>query len=209
MFLLFLPVGICYPLFMRERLKVKRQEELQIQFKDAILAVSGCLNAGYSVENAFSEALKETDRLYGKESMMSREIRLLIHKTRLNRTVEDVLMDFAIRSGLEDVKSFADVFLAAKSSGGEMMKIISRTTDIISEKVRIKQDILTATAGRRMEQKIMNAVPFVIVFYMEVSSPGFFNVLYTTAAGRVIMTGCLLIYLGAIVWGQKILEIEV
>ena len=194
---------------MRERLKVKRQEELQIQFKDAILAVSGCLNAGYSVENAFSEALKETDRLYGKESMMSREIRLLIHKTRLNRTVEDVLMDFAIRSGLEDVKSFADVFLAAKSSGGEMMKIISRTTDIISEKVRIKQDILTATAGRRMEQKIMNAVPFVIVFYMEVSSPGFFNVLYTTAAGRVIMTGCLLIYLGAIVWGQKILEIEV
>ena len=209
MFLLFLPVGICYPLFMRERLKVKRQEELQIQFKDAILAVSGCLNAGYSVENAFSEALKETDRLYGKESMMSREIRLLIHKTRLNRTVEDVLMDFAIRSGLEDVKSFADVFLAAKSSGGEMMKIISRTTDIISEKVRIKQDILTATAGRRMEQKIMNAVPFVIVFYMEVSSPGFFNVLYTTAAGRVMMTGCLLIYLGAIVWGQKILEIEV
>lgn len=209
MFLLFLPVGICYPLFMRERLKVKRQEELQIQFKDAILAVSGCLNAGYSVENAFSEALKETDRLYGKESMMSREIRLLIHKTRLNRTVEDVLMDFAIRSGLEDVKSFADVFLAAKSSGGEMMKIISRTTDIISEKVRIKQDILTATAGRRMEQKIMNAVPFVIVFYMEVSSPGFFDVLYTTAAGRVIMTGCLLIYLGAIVWGQKILEIEV
>lgn len=209
MFLLFLPVGICYPLFMRERLKVKRQEELQIQFKDAILAVSGCLNAGYSVENAFSEALKETDRVYGKESMMSREIRLLIHKTRLNRTVEDVLMDFAIRSGLEDVKSFADVFLAAKSSGGEMMKIISRTTDIISEKVRIKQDILTATAGRRMEQKIMNAVPFVIVFYMEVSSPGFFNVLYTTAAGRVIMTGCLLIYLGAIVWGQKILEIEV
>lgn len=209
MFLLFLPVGICYPLFMRERLKVKRQEELQIQFKDAILAVSGCLNAGYSVENAFSEALKETDRVYGKESMMSREIRLLIHKTRLNRTVEDVLMDFAIRSGLEDVKSFADVFLAAKSSGGEMMKIISRTTDIISEKVRIKQDILTATAGRRMEQKIMNAVPFVIVFYMEVSSPGFFNVLYTTAAGWVIMTGCLLIYLGAIVWGQKILEIEV
>lgn len=209
MFLLFLPVGICYPLFMRERLKVKRQEELQIQFKDAILAVSGCLNAGYSVENAFSEALKETDRVYGKESMMSREIRLLIHKTRLNRTVEDVLMDFAIRSGLEDVKSFADVFLAAKSSGGEMMKIISRTTDIISEKVRIKQDILTATAGRRMEQKIMNAVPFVIVFYMEVSSPGFFDVLYTTAAGRVIMTGCLLIYLGAIVWGQKILEIEV
>ena len=209
MFLLLVPAGICYPLLIRNRLKAKRQEELQIQFKDAILAVSGCLNVGYSVENAFSEALKETDRVYGNESMMSKEIRLLLHKIRLNRTLEESLMDFAIRSGLEDVKSFADVFLAAKSSGGEMMKTIARTTDIISEKVRIKQDILTATAARRMEQKIMNAVPFVIVLYMEVSSPGFFDVLYGTAAGRMIMTGCLLVYLGAMVWGQKILEISI
>lgn len=209
MFLLLIPVGICYPILIRDKLRRRRQEILLVQFRDAILSLSSCLNAGYSVENAFSEALKDTDRTYGKESMISKEIRLVIYKTRLNRTIEEALLDFAQRSGLEDIKSFADVFLTAKASGGELMKIIARTAEIISEKIRIQQDILTATMSKRSEQKIMSMIPIGIVLYLEVVSPGFFDVLYEMAAGRVIMTVCLGVYIGAIVLGKKIVEIEV
>ena len=208
-FLALVPVGICYPLMIRNDLKRRRLEVLRGQFKDAILSLASCLNAGYSVENAFSEALKETDRIYGRESMISEEIRLMIRKTKVNRTLEEALLDFAKRSGLEDVKSFADVFLAAKVSGGELMKIIARTAEIIGEKIRIQEDILTATASRRLEQKIMNMIPILIVVYLDVTSPGFFDVLYTTLVGRLIMTGCLVVYLGAIVLAKKMLEISV
>lgn len=208
-FLGLVPVGLCYPVFIRRNLKKRRLEVLQVQFKDAILSLASCLNAGYSVENAFTEALKETDRVYGKDSMISEEIRLIIYKIRLNRTIEEALFDFAERSGLEDVKSFANVFLAAKGSGGELMKIIARTADIISEKVRVRQDILTATASRRLEQKIMSTIPVFIVFYLELTSPGFFDVLYMTAAGRGIMTGCLLVYAGSVVLAGKLMEITV
>lgn len=208
-FLALVPVGICYPLMIRKDLKRKRLERLRGQFRDAILAVASCLNAGYSVENAFSEALREVDRVHGRESMMSEEIRLMIHKTRVNRTFEESLQDFAVRSGLDDAKSFADVFLAARVSGGELMKIIARTAEIIGEKIRIQEDILTATASRRLEQKIMNMIPIVIVLYLDLTSPGFFDVLYTTMAGRMIMTGCLFVYLGAIVLAGKMMEIAV
>ncbi len=201
-----LPLGMCYPFVMRKYLCQKRQEELLIQFKDAILALSACLTAGYSVENAFAEALRETDRVYGRESMISREIRLMIYKTRLNRTMEEALMDLADRSGIKEIKSFADVFSAARTSGGELMKIIARTAEIISEKIRIRQEILTSTTSRRLEQKIMSAIPLGIVFYLEFTSRGFFDVLYETIVGRIIMTGCLSAYLGAMVWGRKILE---
>lgn len=180
-----------------------------IQFKDAILSLSACLTAGYSVENAFAEALRETNRIYGKESMMSKEIRLMIYKVRLNRTIEEALMDFADRSGLEDVKSFADVFLAARASGGELMKIIARTVDLIAEKIRVRQEIMTSTTSRRLEQKIMSAIPIGMVCYLELTSRGFFDVLYDTGAGRVISTGCLLAYLGAMVWGRKIMDIVI
>ena len=118
-------------------------------------------------------------------------------------------MDFAERSGLEDIKSFADVFLEARASGGELMKIIARTADVISEKIRIRQDILTSTASRRLEQNMMSAVPFGIVLYLEFTSRGFFDVLYETMTGRGIMTGCLAAYIGAMVWGRKILDISV
>ena len=180
-----------------------------LQFKDAILSLAACLNAGYSVENGFLEALRETDRVYGKESMISKEIRLLLHKVQLNRTVGEALENFAERSGLDDVRSFANVFLAARESGGELMKIIAETAEIIGEKIRVRNDILTATVSRRLEQKIMSAIPILIVFYMELTSPGFFDILYTTGLGRIIMTGCLGVYLVSCAAGRKILEIEV
>lgn len=208
-FLVFMPLGACYPVLIKRDLKKKRMEALAVQFKDAILSVASGLNAGYSVENAFAVSLDEVSRIYGKDSMIAGEIRLILYKTKMNRTFEEALEDFAVRSGLEDVKSFADVFLAARKSGGELMKIIARTAEIIGEKIRIQEDIMTATASKRMEQKIMSAIPILIVFYIEFTSPGFFDILYTTWTGRVIMTVCLLVYLGACRLSKMFLEITV
>ncbi|MFR4625668.1 MAG: hypothetical protein ACLT8Y_03135 [Dorea formicigenerans] len=44
---------------------------------------------------------------------------------------------------------------------------------------------------------------------MTVSFPEFMGNLYGNIAGRGVMTGCLIIYLGAYGLGQKIIEIEV
>lgn len=209
MFLALLPVGMCYPLVKRSELKRKRLEELRIQFKDAILSAASSLNAGYSVELAFSEALKDVNRIYGQDSMMSEELRLILHKTRVNQTFEEALLNFALRSGLDDARSFAEVFLVARASGGELMKTIAGTAEIIGEKIRVKEEILTSTASRRLEQRIMSVVPIGIVLYLELTSPGFFDVLYTSMAGRVLMTVCLGVYLSSLYLAKKMLEIAV
>lgn len=207
--LLLAPLGALLPLFLKEELKKKRKEKLRLQFKDAILAVASGLNAGYSVENAFSVSLKEMEQIHGGDSMIAGEIRLLLHKTTVNLTFEEALEDFAKRSGLEDVKTFADVFLTARKSGGELMKIIARTAEIIADKIRIQEDILTVTASKRSEQKIMSGIPLLLVVYIELTSPGFFDVLYTTVFGRLLMTGCLGVYLFSLKMAKSILEIEV
>ena len=202
LFLVLLPVGMLFPLMLRKQLKKRRLETLRGQFKDAILAVASGLNAGYSVENAFAVSLKEMEEIHGSDSMIAQEIRLILRKVRLNLTFEEALGDFAKRSGLDDVKNFSDVFLAARKSGGELMKIIG-------EKIRIQEEILTATASRRMEQKIMSAIPILIVVYIELTSPGFFEILYSTMGGRILMTICLGIYLVSCQLAKSFLEIEI
>ena len=193
--LLIFPAGILFP--------------LRGEFKDAILAVASGLNAGYSVENAFAVSLKEMEEIHGSDSMIAKEIRLILRKVRMNLTFEDALGDFAARSGLDDVKNFADVFLAARKSGGELMRIITRTAEIIGEKIRIQEEILTATASKRMEQRIMSGIPVLIVIYIELTSPGFFGILYTTLIGRMLMTVCLAVYLASCWLADYFLEIEV
>ena len=207
--LLIFPAGILFPLALKKKLKQRRMGKLRGEFKDAILAVASGLNAGYSVENAFAVSLKEMEEIHGSDSMIAQEIRLILRKVRLNLTFEEALGDFAKRSGLDDVKNFSDVFLAARKSGGELMKIIARTAEIIGEKIRIQEEILTATASRRMEQKIMSAIPILIVVYIELTSPGFFEILYSTMGGRILMTICLGIYLVSCQLAKSFLEIEI
>ena len=208
-FLCLLPFGIAYPWYKKKELKRKRLEKLSSEFKEGITILASSLAAGYSVENAFSASLKELKVLYGENGLIVREFQYIVLQLRMNRPVEQLLSDFGRRSGLDDIDNFAEVFAAAKRSGGRMASIMAHTADPIRERMEVKEEIRTMTAARRFEQKIMNALPFCIVFYIDGASPGFFSQMYETAMGRILMSACLLVYVGAVVMAGRILEIEI
>lgn len=208
-FILFLPVGMLYPLYRRRALCAERREELRIQFKQAILILASSLSAGYAVENAFSAGIRELEDLYGREAMITREFSYISNQLRMNRTVEQLLKEFADRSGIEEIQSFAEIFAVSKRSRGELVSVVNHVVRIISDKIQVKEDILTMTAEKKLEQRIMNLMPFLIVLYIDLSSPGFFAQMYESAAGIVIMTICLAVYLAAGVLSVRIMQIEV
>jgi len=57
--------------------------------------------------------------------------------------------------------------------------------------------------------RMMSMIPLFILAYVSVTSPGFLDVMYHNAAGILIMTLCLLLYLTAFLWGRKIMRIRV
>ncbi len=126
-----------------------------------------------------------------------------------NQPVEGLFLDFGRRSGSQEADSFAQVLAAARRSGGELVEIIGHTAGIIRDKMQVQEEIHTMTASRVFEQKIMNAVPFGIVLYIDFTSPGFFRQMYGLWSGRVIMTLCLLLYGAAVALSRRILAIEV
>ena len=99
--------------------------------------------------------------------------------------------------------------MIARRSGGRLVSIIERTVQIMGDRSQVKEEIQTLTASKRFEQRIMNLIPVLMVLYIDWTSPGFFTVMYTTLLGRVLMTGCLLVYLASVWLTQKILDIEV
>ncbi|WP_432626350.1 type II secretion system F family protein [Brotaphodocola sp.] len=208
-FLILLPAGLCYPFYERRRLKEKRILTLASQFKESMVILASALSAGYSIENALRVSQEELVTLYGEEGMITREFSCMNDQIRMNRSVEQVLEDFAQRSGIEDIQNFSEVFSVAKRSGGDLSGIMRHTAEMIRDKMQVKEEIRTMTASRKFEQKIMNLIPFFIVFYVDGASPGFFKQMYQTMAGRVLMSGCLAVYLISVWMAGRILEIEV
>lgn len=203
------PAGLYFlRIFGRQKEKEKRQR-LRNAFKEAILSVAANLRAGYAVENAFRETLREMEILYGKEAAIYREFYRIVQGLANQISIETLLGQFAKRTKLAEIQEFADVFSIAKRSGGNLAEIIYETAGIISEKIEAEKEIQVLTAAKRLEQNVMFIIPFAIILYVNATSAGYFDILYTTAAGRTVMTVCLGIYGAAYLLGRKITEIQV
>ena len=147
--------------------------------------------------------------LYGKNGIIVKELRVLSGRLASNETLESILSDFSNRSAIEDINDFTEIFITAKRSGGDLNAIIRKASAHISEKIEVKREIDTLMSAKKMEQKIMNAVPFLIILYISYSSPGFLNVLYGNVTGITVMTVCFAVYGVAFLIAQKMVSIEV
>ena len=208
-FLLLIPGFIFYLKNSKRKLIEKRKDSLKIQFKDMIDAVSTALTSGMSVENAFKEACKDMEKLYGENSYIVIELKDILQKISVNFSLSSALKDFAGRCDIDDIKDFAVIFSEAKISGGNFREIIEETVFIIKEKSEVETDIKVMINGKIFEQKIMSVIPFIIIFYLRISSGGFVNVLYHNIAGIIVMTVCLVIYILSNYMASKIINIKV
>ncbi len=208
-FILLLPIAVVFFRRKRKDLIRKQRFELTLQFREAIMAVQAALNAGYSVENAFIEAGKDMEKMYGKEGIITREFMVLVRRLRSNVSLEKILLELSERSGVEDIRDFANVFTAAKRSGGDFTRIIKRAAETIRDKIEVKREIETLMSAKKFENKIMEIVPFAIILYIGITSPDFISSLYHNMTGIILMTFCLALYLGAFVLSERIVNIEI
>lgn len=208
-------VFVVWPVFILEyknqldACKEKKKSEFLVQFKEMIQSMSASLNTGYSVENAIRETQKEMQMLYPKEAMISKELAFMVRQIQVQIPVEQIFEEFSGRVGLEDVRNFTAVFVAAKRGGGDMLAIIRNTAGQIGDKIDVKREIDTILAAKKYEFRVMSAIPFLIIAYLSVSFPEFMGFLYGNAVGAGVMTVCLSVYMGAYVFGLKLVKIEV
>ena len=187
----------------------KRKQELEEQFLMAMQTVTTSLTAGYSVETAFEDTLKELPLIYREDDMIVQEFRGIVSKLQMNQNLEELLQSLAVRSGIEDVRNFAEIFAIAKRSGGNLIAIIRNTIQSIGQKNETRKEIQVVLVAKKMEQNMMSIIPCLILFYVQTVSPGFLDGMYHNPTGIVIMTVSLAVYAGAVFWGRKIVDIEV
>ena len=207
--ILFSPYLIRYISSWEKQTIKKRQQTFRFQFKEAIQSLSAGLNVGYSVENALREACKALKGMYRKDEMILRELTYMVRQLQMNVTAESALQGFAARTEDEDVQTFVTVFNLAKRSGGDTLEIIRSAVRQMGEKIDVEREVQTVISAKKMEFRIMTAIPFAMIVYLRMGFPELLGVLYGNLAGIVIMSVCLIIYLLAYEMGKKIVEIEV
>lgn len=208
--LILTPLAFLYPRYRLTQIIHKRKKQLTLQFKDMLYSLSSSIGSGNSVETSLNMVLNDMERQYfDPDTFIIKELELMISRLSLNQNIEDIFKDFAERSGVEDIKTFASIFEISKRTGGNLMDIIRQSSIIITEKIEMRMEIDTSLAGRKMEQKVLTIIPIALIWVLTETTEGFMDVIFTTREGRVVATVALIMILAGYLWSKKLTDIEI
>ena len=187
----------------------KRRFDALDEFKGMLVALQSAMSAGNSMERSLKAAESEVTNLYGKKSIMARELRLIEKKRSLNVSLDKAMKEMADRLDIKEIHDFVEVILAIRKTGGNAIKIIKDTVDRLIEGIELGAELEVMVAAKRLEQQVMIYMPSLVILFLQVTSKGFTDPLYGGVLGRIIMT----VVLGGNVFadylGKKIVDIDI
>lgn len=210
--LFFVVVGLivvkyAIPIYKANR-KSKRDTLLKLQFRDMLQSLAASFSSGSNVHAAFEAAYVDLTLQYSATDYIVVELKEILDGVNQNIAVEDMLRDFAVRSGNEDVTSFVDVFTICYHKGGDMNSVISRTTSVISGKMEIMDEINTKLTSNKLQHNVMSLMPILIVGILKATNKSFADS-FASPLGVIVNIIAIGIFIGAYVYGNKICQIKV
>lgn len=200
--------GYLYVPLRTKQIQRNRQKKLKSQFRDMLEALSTALGAGKNIRDSFASVYEDLANQYEESAFILRELYLINTGVVNGVNLEDLLMDFAHRSGCEDIQDFADVFEICYRQGGNIRETVKNTCQIISDKMGVSEEIETTVAGSKNEQYIMLVMPIVLIGMIKMSSPDFAEN-FTTPAGVISTTIGMVLFVLSYFIGTKLLDIKV
>jgi len=199
-----MPIGV---ILLRKFLFKKRKRTLLIQFKDMLEALANSYATGKNTPDAFADSERDLAVQYGDNSYIVQEIHSVVAGIGNNYTVEDILQNFAYRSGLDDIQNFTGTFAACNRLGGNLKDIVFETRSIICEKIDIEMEISANIAEKKNELNLMAVMPVVIVFMLRFL--GNEALVSNSFVNLIVKTLAIICFAGAYLLGRKITDIKI
>ncbi len=181
----------------------RRRKAFVGQLPDMLVLLSGTLRAGYSIGQGFESVSTEISE------PMGRELRRVVTETRLGRSLEEALEAVAERMDSDDFAWAVMAIRIQREVGGNLAELLMTVADTMTQRERLRRDVLTLTAEGRMSAIIIGALPPVLGLVMYVMNPGYIQELFTPGLGYALI-GISVVMMGiGFAWMKKTVTIEV
>ncbi len=197
---------ICVPVYHKSFME-KRKKNLTLQFRDMLESLSSSIGAGSNVQDSFQAAYQDMAVQYTEDGYITKEIAIIMNGLQNNIPIEKLLMDLGLRSGIEDIISFADVFETCYRKGGNIKEVIMSTYHIISDKIEVQLEIKTMVSSKTSEQNLMLVMPVLLVLMLKTMAGDIIDL--NSATGRMSTTVAMIIFAISYLMSKKILNIKV
>ncbi len=200
---------IFFEQFYGRYLNKKRREFISLQFKDLLYSLDASISVGRGIEESLKEGENALKIIYKENSP------LLIDLKEVNKNIannhgseKDCLTKFAMKSGVDDIRNFVEVYLACQETGGNMQEVIGNSIKLIMDKMNIQKEIKTLMTEKQFEAKVVSLIPILIILFLNIFSPDYLSPMYNTSQGKIIMTFAFIGFIFSAIWIEKLMEVN-
>lgn len=185
-----------------------RRERLLTGFKDALYSISTAISAGRQLPDAVRDAAKFVADTHGADSDIARELgRIAHHYTASRSELESLLGDFGNRSGLEEIRQFARICSVCRQTGADLEHVALQAAGLILQRIHFRREVQMLTAQKKLDTGLLVLLPLFVLLFLNGCAPEYLAVMYSTAIGRVLMSGCLALIFAALYISVRMIEV--
>lgn len=162
------------------------------QFVDSLGIAARALRAGHPLVGAFQLVSEEVGdpvaRLFGE----------ICQEQALGLDLESSIRRVAETSHNADMKLFATAVGIQLSSGGNLAELMDTLATVMRDRIRLHRRIRVLTAQTDMSKRVLMALPILLFLLLNIISPEYMQLFYTTWVGRCLLTATVIsVLLGA------------
>jgi tight adherence protein B len=151
------------------------------QFLESLGIAARALRAGHPLVGAFQAIATEIGEPVG---LLFGEI---CQEQALGLDLRDSIRRVADTAHNTDLKLFATAVSIQMTSGGNLADVMDSLSAVMRMRMRMNRRIRVLTASTRMNRNTLLAVPVLLFAFLNVSSPDYVSVMYTTGLGRFLL----------------------
>lgn len=158
-----------------------RISRFERQFVEALGIAARALRAGHPLVGAFQSISEEipdpVGTIFGE----------ICQEQALGLDLQDSIRRVADTAHNLDLKLFATAVSIQMTTGGNLADVMDKLAAVMRVRMLLNRRVRVLTASTRMNRNTLLAVPILLFLYLNISSPEYMDVMYSTWVGRVLL----------------------
>lgn len=201
--LLFVPAVAFGPKVLLDRRVASRVSQIEAQIEPWLVAIANALKASSSL----SDAIASTTPLI--PAPMRDEVDLLIKEYELGTPLDQALDNLAGRLQSRTLSGSVLALKVARRSGGNLSEMLENAAAALRELARLEGVVRTKTAEGKAQAFVISAIPAPMLLGIRAIDRHFFDPLFGTFLGNLILAGAAALWAVAILAARKIVAVDV
>lgn len=178
------------------------KKQIEKDLIDAITIMNNAFKAGRSIIQAIDMVSSEL------KGPISKEFKKISMEINLGLDIEVAFKRFSDRIKLEEAIYLTSSLSILNKTGGNIIKVFDSIEKTLFSKRKLREEMNSLTSSSKMITYVLIVIPIVFAIFLNIINKGFFDVLFTTEIGIILLLLMIIIYVAYIIIVRKVMKVR-